>query len=181
MHVVEASATVDRTGHRLTVHALNSSVGVPLFLAALELDGTLGDRYSAIVDAENRAHFHDLAPGPYRLIGTHGLTVVDVTVPSDAVEFEALVPDSLKVLSIDKDSLAAAAGLQEGDVVIAVDGSPLSTIEGLKKFGGLASKATAQMTVVRGADLIPLAFVGDASEAAGHGMRVVPWASSVLR
>ena len=58
--------------------------------------------------------------------------------------------DGLLVREVEEDSPAAMAGIAEGDLIVAVGGTPITSADDL--FDALAGDGTLELTIVRGAD-----------------------------
>ena len=58
--------------------------------------------------------------------------------------------DGLLVREVEEDSPAAKAGIAEGDLIVAVGGTPITSADDL--FDALAGEGALEITLVRGAD-----------------------------
>ncbi len=91
------------------------------------------DPHSTYFDKEDAEAFDEQATGAYEGIGVELLQQQDNT---------------LKVIAPIDDTPAARAGIRAGDVVVAIDGKPISTVQAMEPLRGKAgSKVT--LTIVR--------------------------------
>jgi len=70
-----------------------------------------------------------------------------------------VVDNGLRVGDITKDWPADSSGMQSGDLMISVDGTPLTDFEALRDYVGPRAGKEITITVVRGTDTLPIAIV----------------------
>lgn len=95
----------------------------------------------------------------------------DVPLPRRMIRHHTLpVESGIQIVSVEARSPAQRAGLQEGDIIVAYDGHPVSGIDDLHKL--LTDERVgvrAQLTIIRRTDKLVLPIVPDESPAKGAG------------
>ena len=114
----------------------------------------LGDGFYLAIptDAELQDRFRSLAAGETRTRHRLGVGLAPAVVARKLRRSVGLDErDGLLVRVVEDDSAAASAGIREGDLLVAVDGTPLTTADDL--FDALDSAtADVRLSVVRGTD-----------------------------
>ena len=127
---------VDLDGRLLGINT--NRLGNGFYLAILT-DATLRDRVSALGRGES--------PTRRRL----GVGLAPSHVARQLRKAVGLPErDGLLVREVEDDSPAAKAGIEEGDLLVAVDGTPIASADDL--FDALAGEGALEITLVRGAD-----------------------------
>jgi len=115
---------------------------------------------SAEVPKDGVATFTELPPGEWRLTCMGGASpgVMHVSVPSGGpVDYEPMVVNALRAVVQDGAGQLAAAGFQDGDLVVAVEGKEIASFLDLQLLSTAARMAKSlTLTVQRGAERIPL-------------------------
>lgn len=57
---------------------------------------------------------------------------------------------SVEIVGVEARGPAARAGLREGDLLVAVNGRPVATVDDVHRMGGVADRGALTMTVLRG-------------------------------
>ena len=85
------------------------------------------------------------------------------------VRFHQLAKETgVLVISVEKDSPAAAAKLEEGDVIVALEGQPIATIDDLHRLLAMEKIGTkSRLTVIRRAQKIDVEVVPQDSKRRG--------------
>jgi S1-C subfamily serine protease len=85
------------------------------------------------------------------------------------VRFHQLAKETgVLVISVEKDSPAAAAQLEEGDVIVALEGKPIATIDDLHRLLAMEKiGATSRLTVIRRAQKLDVEIVPQDSKRRG--------------
>jgi serine protease Do len=104
------------------------------------------------IDTSLRATIDDLAAGKSVVRPRLGIALAPPEVAAKLRASVGLPPrDGLLVRGVDEDGPAAAAGIAEGDLLVAAGDTPLSSVEALHDALGTASE-TLTLTVVRGTE-----------------------------
>ena len=130
---------VDTEGRLLGINTNRLESGFYLAIAA---DGALKDRVTALGRGE--------APKPRRL----GVGLAPSHVARQLRRAVGLPErDGLLVRDVEDDSPAAKAGIQEGDLIVAVAGREVASADDLfEALGSLAADAPLELTLLRGAE-----------------------------
>jgi serine protease Do len=147
------SPVLDNEGRLLAINTHRLGDG---FYLALPASASLRERIESLARGEEPAHVRlgvALAP-------THAARRMRAAVGLPE-------RDGLLVRGVEDDSPAARAGLQRGDLIVAGEGQPLTTVDSLfALLDGLATGAALSLQVVRGTDEISVRvnFGGTANE-----------------
>ncbi|MEM9381402.1 MAG: PDZ domain-containing protein [Planctomycetota bacterium] len=114
------------TFHDLVIYAPDLDKGTNFWLQRSE-PGTASSQYfggnNTALDEDHKAYFKDVAAGEYIVQSWDGSQqTMKITVPSGEIQWEPDLINAFAVQSVEADKLGAAAGLQVGDVVVAVNG-----------------------------------------------------------
>jgi len=146
------------TLYTLTVEA---PVGTHLQMQPAGHDSSSGMRFggssSVQIGKSGRGEFANLPAGRFKLSGyspTGQMGDMEVTVPAaGAVVWKPAEYDALKVRITNKDGALAKAGFEDGDLIIAIEGTEFTNMQQMQMaFMGVMAKEAADMTVLRGAD-----------------------------
>jgi hypothetical protein len=108
------------------------------------------------VDEQGRAVFADVPAGRYTLSCWSPYGQMEIDVPCGVVTFESQVMDALRVSITEADGALAAAGLRDGDLVVAVNGEEFTSQQDFFLLYRKTRDFT--LSVLRGRERIDLAI-----------------------
>lgn len=105
---------------------------------------------STRLDANGNASFEDLRAGDYVIAAGGGSSALRmfVTVPCKDVEFVAIAVDALRVEITDPAGSFASVGLEDGDLIVGVDGAEFTEPPNQMIFSVLSSSKSARLTLI---------------------------------
>ncbi len=162
------------TFHEVTVHAPNVAAGETFRLKPKGAD-RYGSSNSEKLDENATVTFGRVPAGEYTLSGPDRKNPMEVTVPTGQIQWITEVFDAARVRSVEANGAADQAGFQKGDIIVAIDGTP---IKGKVSAGTLAKSArekSVRLTVLRAGatmdfTLGPLGMVDDKKRPTGFSL-----------
>lgn len=144
---------------RLYSLAVADPEGKPGGSLALDIEARHGMSLRARLDDTGRAVFAPLPEGRYQLRrGDDATGAMRVTLPGPAeIVFRPQPYNALRVTVTDAGSVWAKAGFQDGDMVVAIDGDELESLDELRlAHAALPAKDRVTLAVLRGGSRIEL-------------------------
>lgn len=136
-----------------------------------DLDGNLvavvlpcGDRYGAFAGEAVANLLTAVESFEHRLLARYGLVLEPLT-PDDSVLFAATA--GAMVREVRSGGAAAIAGLRPGDIVVGLDGAPVTRLEDLRPLTGAAPEAPVILSIQRASTVREVTVAGPSAGADG--------------
>ncbi|MEZ6014554.1 MAG: PDZ domain-containing protein [Planctomycetota bacterium] len=121
--------------YEVLVHAPDLEVGTHIQLSPVSGARSPFGGEGVETDADHRARFKKVVAGEYRLQSWGGVSgQMKITVPCGEVLFAPEQPNALEVTGIVAGKAAAQAGLQNGDVIVAISGREIESDSAMQRL-----------------------------------------------
>lgn len=134
--------------HKVQVHAPNVGAGETFRLSQGD-KAVFSTGHRAKLDNDGIATFERVPAGEYVLSGPERKKPMNISVPTGEIQWVTEVIDSARVRSVEAGGAADQAGLRRGDIVIAVDGSPVKGKVRSSTIAKSANQQSVRLTVLR--------------------------------
>lgn len=136
--------------YSLEVHWADGKEGTRLSLEAPEGGRVVFSMPSASLDARGHATFENIPAGHYALVAGFGRSAqrMQVTIPSEAIEFTPIEIQCLRVVITDPTGDYAKIGLKSGDRIIGVDGEEFVDTPSMAIFEVLNTSKSARLNLL---------------------------------
>lgn len=149
----------DRHGTRWKVSAIPLGGYVKFFGDESEASTPSADAMNAMTDEERKVSFHGQKVGPRAAIVAAGPIanfLLAIVIFAALFTFFGKPSQSARVDAVQENSAAAAAGFKQGDIVLAIDGSPIDSFTTMQRLVGAKAGVPLVFTVKRGDQTVTL-------------------------
>jgi regulator of sigma E protease len=149
----------DRHGTRWKISAIPLGGYVKFFGDESEASTPSSEALASMTDEERKGSFHHKKVGPRAAIVAAGPIanfILAIVIFATLFTFFGKPSTTAQVDAVEKESAAAAAGFQKGDVVTAIDGNVIGSFSDMQRFVSIRPGEKLNFTVKRGDSTLQL-------------------------